>query len=257
MSFKINKEVFRNKTVIGITIVVIALIVGFGLVPLLNSVVNASVTVVRAKEDIQQGTQITQAMLETVKVGKLNLPHGIETQESMVVGKYAATEIIQNDMVFAGKISDQNNVYDLKDGQMLMSVAVKNLASGLSGKLQPGDIVTIFAEASNANMGDQATPATVPPELQYVKVAAVTTSTGADTNIGEKQASDSNDTNSLPAAVSLVVNQRQAAILAGYDNGNLHIALDCRGNEEKAQDLLAKQEAVFTQAANGNAGGNQ
>ena len=256
MSFKMNKEVFRNKTVVGTTIVVLALVVGFGLVPLLNSVVNASVTVVRAKEDIQQGTQITKDMLETIKVGKLNLPHGIETQESMVVGKYAATEIIQNDMVFAGKISDRNNVYDLKDGQMLMSVAVKNLASGLSGKLQPGDIVTIFADASTANMGDQVTPATVPPELQYVKVAAVTTSTGADTTTGKEQASDANDSSNLPATISLVVNQRQAAILAGYDNGSLHIALDCRGNEEKAQDMLAKQETFFTQTG-GNAGGNQ
>lgn len=257
MSFKINKEVFRNKTVIGTTIVVIALIVGFGLVPLLNSVINASVTVVRAKVDIQQGTQITKDMLETVKVGKLNLPHGIETQESTVTGKYAATEIIQNDMVFASKISDQNNVYALKDGQMLMSVAVKNLASGLSGKLEPGDIVTIFAEASDQNMGNQVTPATVPPELQYVKVAAVTTSTGADANTSKKQASDSNDTANLPATVSLVVTQPQAAVLAGYDNGTLHIALDCRGNEEKAQELIAKQDTYLTQAANKSAGVNQ
>lgn len=256
MKVKINKELFQNKTVIGTAIIVLALLVGFGLVPLLNSIINASVYVVRAKEDIQQGTQITQGMLEVVKAGKLNLPHGIETAESMVIGKYSTTEILQNDMVFARKISDQNNAYNLKSGQMLMSVAVKNLASGLSGKLEPGDVVTIFASGSTQNMGEQIAPAAVPPELQYVKVAAVSTSTGADTSTNKKQSSDSNDTSNLPATVTFVVNERQAGVLAGYDNGSIHIALDCRGNDKMAQELLTKQDSYFTQqtSSSGNSG---
>lgn len=250
MKAKINKELFKNKTVIGTAIVVIALLVGFGLVPLLNSVINASVCVVRAKSDIQQGTQITSDMIETVKVGKLNLPHGIETTASEVIGKYTTTEIVQDDMIFADKISGQNGTYDLKDGQMLMSMTVKNLASGLSGKLQSGDIVTVFAEGSTQNMGESVTPATVPPELQYVKVAAVTTSTGTDTNTAKKQVSSDSDSNNLPATITLVLNQKQAAVLAGYDNGTLHVALDCRKNDKKAQELLNKQDSYFSQENN-------
>jgi pilus assembly protein CpaB len=249
---KINAEFFRNKTFIGASCIALALLIAFGIAPLVNSIYNGTVMVVCAKEDIQQGTQITAAMLETVKVGKTGLPHGIETKINGVAGKYAAVDILKDDMVSARKLSEQNSVYDLKNGQMLMSVTIKNLADGLSGKLKAGDIVSVFAQASTQNLGNNVQPAPVPKELQYVEVAAVTSSTGADTDTAQaqKQQSDNGSTDNLPSTVTLIVNQQQASVLAGYDNGALHIALVCRGNEKKSQDLLTEQGNVLTQETN-------
>lgn len=238
---KINEELLRNRTVVGIVIVIVALIIGFGIIPLYNSQITGTVTVVRTKQDIQQGQQITGNMLETVKVTKLNIPHGVETVSKNVIGKYAATKIVKSDMVFASMLTTHNSYYDLRAGQMLFSVTVKNLADGLSGKLQPGDIVSAFVQKSQST-GNSVIAATVPKELQSLRVAAVTSSTGEDTN---KATSAQNNGENLPATVTLVANQQQAAVLAGYESGTIHLALVSRNNEKQALQLLAEQDVVF------------
>lgn len=138
------------------------------------------------------------------------------------------------------------DIYKLPSGEMLMSIQVKNLADGLSGKLQPGDIVSAFCPQSTADgTQDQITPAENPPEMQFVQVASVTASTGRDTSPSTVKSGDTNE-NNLPATVTLIVNTKQAQILAGLENRNIHLALVYRGGGKKAADLLKQQDGILS-----------
>jgi pilus assembly protein CpaB len=133
-------------------------------------------------------------------------------------------------------ITSGNYMSALDGGKQIVSVTIKDFANGISGKLMPGDIVMILNNAEA--VGNRST---VYPELQYVKVLAVTTQTGVDMG-GEKLSDDTE----LPATVTLLVNKAQAQLLTGLEkNGNIVFALMYRGDEDTANQFLQKQEEVF------------
>lgn len=146
------------------------------------------------------------------------------------------------------KTNNTANGFKLSDGQYLISVSTKNFCDSVSGKLRSGDIVTVFippVAVQNAvtTSSTSTLSADNPPELQYVKVIAVTTASGQDTdNISSSSASTNNN---QPATVTLLVNVKQAAILAGTEQNTVHFALAYRGGGAKAEELLKRQSAYF------------
>ena len=240
---------YKNKTVVGIICIAAALFIGFIFVPIVNNATSATVTVVRAKQDIPVGTKISDAMLEKVKVGKINLPAGASTSIDAVTGKYAAVDITHNDIITPSKTASSGSIYDLGNGQYLISITIRNFAEGLSGKLQNGDIVTVFyTESGSTQTSDAGSAAVSPPELQYVKVAAVTAASGKDTSANQLQteaSSSNNNSSNLPATVTLLVNETQAKVLAGIDKKEIHLALVCRANSTKEKALLDAQNTCF------------
>lgn len=241
----------KKRMAVGIACIAVAVGVGFVGVPLVNRLTVQTVPVVRAKTEIRQGEKITPDMLETVELGKINLPPNTTGDAALVAGAYATTDIKPEDIITGSKLSKSNPMYNLEDGQYLMSVSVKTLADALSGKLQPGDIVTVFAPkasssaaAGNNTVGSTTNANVSPVELQYVKVAAVSASNGA--NAGQQTSSTSGtSSNSLPATVTLVVNKQQAASLAQLNQSELHFALVHRGGGQKADDLLKQQASIL------------
>jgi len=211
--------------------------------------------VVRAIEPIPHGTQITSAMVREVLVGRYNLPNGELKSEKLVVGKYTTVDISSQDDITSSKVGSSGGMYDLQNGQLLMSVAVKTLADGLSGKLQSGDIVTVFYPPSSTmtfttgtgTTQSQTQTAQTPPELQYVKVVSVTDSTGKSTDESVIEKSTGTNNSALPATVTLLVNDRQAQIIASHENDIAHLALADRGNQQREEELLQEQAAYFIQ----------
>ena len=61
--------IFKNRVVIGLTFFVLAILVGFVVVPTVNNITSQTVEVVRVKEDVKIGTQITDDMVEMVATG--------------------------------------------------------------------------------------------------------------------------------------------------------------------------------------------
>jgi len=237
---------------VGIACLCAAFVFGFIIYPIISGAASSNISIVRAKTDISQGTRITADMLETVKMGKQNLPDGIQKETAAVAGKYAAVDVTAQDIITSAKLSGSGGIFNLSDGQLLISVAVKNFADSLSGKLQSGDVVSVFfpPESGNSVTGSGTqSAAKCPPELQYVKVAAVTASDGQDTNeeTVKKQADSGSDKN-LPATVTLLVNARQAQILAGQESNTVHLALAAR-ESKKAENLLKLQTEYFKQNA--------
>lgn len=261
--------VFKNKTVVGGAVIAASVVIAFVVSPMVSYMAASPTAVVRAKAEIPAGTKITADMLETVKMGKLGLPANITGNVGQVVGAYAKTEIDPHDIITGNKLSGSQTTYNLSDGQVLMSVTIKNLADGLSGKLQNGDIVTVYAPSqsqagnnttvsatSNNTVSTVTAGANSPMELQYVKLVSVTASNGQDVGTSQQQQTSSGLMNTTTssgsqqaATATLLLTRRQAAVLSALNQGEIQFALVCRGNTKQAQDYLDKQKALLPQEA--------
>ena len=75
----------KNRTIIGIVCIVLALILTFAIAPLVNKMAESRVDIVRMKNDVIQGHQISENDVETVKVGGYNLPADVIQKKENVV----------------------------------------------------------------------------------------------------------------------------------------------------------------------------
>ena len=240
----------KNRTVLGAVCIVLSLLICFALTPLFNQSVSRKTTVVRVVKSIQSGEQITKDMVQTVEVGGYNLPETVMKKAESVVGKYAKADLAPGDYVLSAKLSDApaaENAYlsDLNGTKEAISVSIKNLAQGLSGKLAAGDIVSVIAP-DYKKQGSTV----IPPELTYVEVIGVTASSGNDTDQTktESSKSDSKDEEKqLPATVTLLATSDQAKILAELESeGSIHLSLVYRGSKDKADEFLATQDKLLS-----------
>lgn len=81
----------KNRTLIGIVLIVAAIGLCFGISPLFNTILASKTTIIRLKQDIPQGVQITGSMLEAVEVGTMNLPADMQNDPKKIIGKYSVT----------------------------------------------------------------------------------------------------------------------------------------------------------------------
>ena len=234
-------KIFRNRTVIGVLCILLALIICFGVTPLFNRSASEKTEIVRVTKDIKEGDEITAEMVQTVEVGAYNLPQNLMTDKKEVVGKYATADLVAGDYILSSKLSavpaaENAYLYNLDGKKQAISVTIKSFATGLSGKLESGDIVTVIV-ADYQGKGETA----IPPELQYVEVISVTASSGYDANTGEVV-----DEKELPSTVTLLVTTEQAKVLAELEqDSELHLALVYRGTPENAAKFIAAQDALI------------
>ena len=144
------KNLLKNRIVIGLICIILSLIICFGLTPMFNNALKSKVSLVRVNTEIHKGDQITEKMITTVEVGGYNLPDNVVYRAEDVVGKYANTDLYKGDYILESKLSDTpmlKNAYlgKLNGENRAISVSIKSLAAGLSGKLEAGDIVTLIA----------------------------------------------------------------------------------------------------------------
>ncbi len=231
----------KNRTVIGIVCVVLAVAVTFLVSPLVNKVTDQKTEVVRFVANISKGAEIKETDVETVKISNSALPEKTIKDKTQVVGNFAVADIFKGDFATESKITDKANTADdimssLKGDKLAMSISINTFAGGLSGKIQNGDIVSICVT-------DKEDKTTIPGELKYVKVITTTTSGGIDENDVVENEDGSFE---LPSTVTVLVNTKQANILAGFEqNAEMHLALVFRGDEKTAQKFLTAQDKVF------------
>lgn len=234
-------KIFRNRTVIGVLCILLALIICFGVTPLFSRSASEKTEIVRVTKDIKEGDEITAEMVQTVEVGAYNLPQNLMIDKKEVVGKYATADLAAGDYILSSKLSavpaaENAYLYNLDGKKQAISVTIKSFATGLSGKLESGDIVTVIV-ADYQGKGETA----IPPELQYVEVISVTASSGYDANTGEVV-----DEKELPSTVTLLVTTEQAKVLAELEqDSELHLALVYRGTPENAAKFIAAQDALI------------
>lgn len=229
-----GKKPFSSRTVIGIICVLLALLITFGVAPLVNRFTDQKVDIVRLKADVPRGQIITADCLEIVNVGAYNLPSNVITDGKAVVGKYAATDLYAGDYLFDSKLTADNKRADdvllgLGGDKVAISVNVSSFAAGLSDKLENGDIVS--AIIYDKDMYTSYTPA----ELKYIKVITTTTSDGID--------KDEIAEGGTAATVTVLVTPEQAELLAQYNSvTTIHFALVYRGDSDTADAYIKVQD---------------
>jgi len=233
---------FKNRFVIGALCIIAALLIAFFALPSLqNSSQGAYVSAVRMKQPIEAGAQLTAELLETVSIPE-TLVEGSISDISSVVGQYSVTDLYTGDYLTAQKLSptlvEQNSFpAGTARGKTIVSVTLPTLASGVSGHLLPGDVVTVIAlpkGSVNQSLGVEPETeetdlscAVIYPELRYIEVCMVTASDGADSSVEAQP--DEDTKNSLPVTVSFYATEQQALLLAELENQSIiHLAFVAR-----------------------------
>lgn len=232
----------KNRTIIGIVCMVIAVVITFVIAPVVNNLASDTTSVIRLAKDVKQGAPITEADIETVKVKTNTMPDGVLKNKREVIGKYATSNLFAGDYFTKAKVSGEANTADdvfasLDGSKVAVSVTIDTFAAGLSAKLQNGDIISLIVTPKNTKETE------IPEELTYVKVVTTTTAGGID-----KDSVIKNDDGSyeLPSTITVLVNTEQAKLLAQYEgNADMQAALVYRGDKATAERFLAKQEAFF------------
>lgn len=98
-------KIFKNRMVLGITCIVISLIICFALTPLINMGLSKKTTVVRMKQNVLEGEQLTRSMLEEVEVGNYNMPENVFHSINEVENLYLTANVCTGDYLFPAKVS--------------------------------------------------------------------------------------------------------------------------------------------------------
>ncbi len=243
----------KNRTIIGIICMVLAVVITFAVAPLVNRLTSDTVTVVRLSEDVKQGAQIGEEQLESVKVKKDTLPSDIVTNKADIVGKYASSQLYAGDYLTEAKLSGNSNtasdvLASLDGSKVAVSVTIDTFAAGLSGKLENGDVISLIVVDKNTK------EASIPGEFKYVKVITTTTAGGIDQDDIVKNDDGSYE---IPSTITVLANTEQAKLLAKYEaDYTLQTALVYRGTAENAKKFLDKQDEYFKTKSESGGGEN-
>lgn len=233
-----------NRTVIGIICIILALIITFGIAPVVNHISDQKVNVVQMKTNVERGHLITEDDVELVMVGSYNLSEKTVKDTGEVIGQYAATNLYSGQMVLSSQLTGGGNSADevlnsVGGDKVAISVNIGSYAMGLSDKIGNGDIVSVIIYDKDENKSY------IPPELKYVKVITTTTGDGVDHD-------EKTDGSEQAATITLLATPAQAELLAQYNSvTTLHFALVCRGDKAIAEDYLKAQD-TYLSSARGN-----
>ena len=227
----------NNRFLFGILSLLLSAIIAFIAIPTMASQTNGKTEIIRVTSPIAKGEEITSEAVEVIEVGSYNLPDNVARSMQDVAGRYAAADFEAGDYILASKVSlipitSDVALNNLPSGKVAISLTVKTLASGLSDKLQPGDIIRIYHYLDTAREV---------PELRYVQVLSVTDSDG--NNVDNTAELEEGEEKQQSATITVLASPEQAEVITGIENdGTAHVALICRNNEEFAAELLQRQD---------------
>lgn len=276
--------IMKNKLFLGTVIVLLAVAVGFVVVPAYNAQTRKTVKVWQAKTTIYQYQQITAGMIRQVEVGSYGLSPQAVRKESDIVGKTAKTKIVPGDNILSGqllsgRVDDEFLSEISAKGERAASVAVPNLASVASGQIVSGDIVSVVTYGSqqtaastsgsngksqsssgfsngvtgNTATGNGSTSPILYPDLTYLQVASVSDKNGDPLNGIDTTKSASGENSSIPGSVTFVCNEKQALELAQVNKkGDAYLVFVARGAE--AEKIIQGQGSSSTTTSSASSG---
>ena len=230
----------NNRFIFGILSLVLAAVIAFVALPTIARQTNGKTEIVRITQPVLKGEKITSDNAEVVEVGGYNLPSTVAHSMEDVEGLYVTADLAEGDYILTSKVStvpvsSDVALNDIPSGKVAISLTVKTLASGLSDKLQPGDIIRIYHFLETAEEV---------PELRFVKVLSVTDSDGINVDNTKEPTEDEEPQQS--ATITVLASPEQARIITEMENdGVAHVALISRNNDQLAEELLAEQDKTL------------
>jgi len=229
---------YKNRTVLGLICVILAIVLVFCISPLFNKAFDSKTQVILLKSPVLQGQQITPEMLSRVEMGTYNLPKNAIKDPQHIIGKFAVSNLYAGSLIYPEMLIETTDNSDtmlrnLKDNEIAMSVTIKSLANGVSGKLMTGDIIKIVSV-------DNDKVATIYDELQYIEVLTTTTNSGVDNF--HQPTPDENGEIPLPVTITVILqDELQALRLAECENTSLHAIFVSR--DERIKDAYIQMQA--------------
>ena len=256
----------RSKLFISIILLALAAVLTFVLLPKMYGSQQATEDVVQFIDDVNAGTQISEEMLSTKKIGRYGVDAAVITKKSDIVGKYAAKDIRHDSNLYSDMFADDWSEVDgavdtlLKDGDKLITLSLDSAAQSVGGQAKPGDVVDILTQkAVKVSLDEygQAVGNTDKIEMEMTtllkNVYKLQNQAMEDvTSLNRKfysiqQANDGSekdfDSSLVPAFVTVIVNDEQAVKLANQEySGTVHMLLHPKiekAGEEKQQEEAA------------------
>lgn len=227
----------KNRYVIFALCLILSGIIAFVIVPKANKNMGDAVNVVKVIKRIEKNTQISEDMLAIKQLPKIAVPDNAITDKSMIIGKAAAVTLYPEDNLIPQKFISLDSVgdkafYDMDNTeQIAVSVTVSSLAASVSGKIIPGDVVSVYGFITETKTLAEYT------DLLYLEVIGVSNANAEE--LSERTSGSETDSSDkvIPATVTLSVNRNQAHELIMLENtSSLHIVFVGRG--ETSRKLL-------------------
>lgn len=267
-------RILRNKFIIGLLCIAIGVTAGFVLLPKSQNSENDMTQVVRLTQDVAAGMLLESGMLELAQVPTESVPAGAASAVESFLSRYASSQLYKGDVLTEAKVRD--TLVDpvaaaAAKGKQLVSVTVPTLSAGVSGTLQPGDIVSVMVTSKvtqfNANLGlntatqepteesvqtgstlissvTKESQTYIPEELRYLEVCKITSSDGSDALVNGKE--NTEEPNRLPVTITFYATEAQALKLAEVEqNGELHVTFVARGDD--ADKFIPREERVLVE----------
>ena len=220
----------KNRYVIFALCLILAGVIAFVIVPKSNRNMAESVDVVKVTKQIEKNTQITEDMLEIKQMPKQAVTKNTVTDKKQIVGKVSNVQLLPEDNLVMQKFTDVGTetdkaLYEMDNSEQLaISVTLANLASSVSGKIQPGDVVSVYGFINETKQLADYT------DLQYIEVIGVSNSSAEELSTRNSDSETDSSDKVVPATVTLSVNRNQAQELVVLENtSSIHIVFVGRG----------------------------
>lgn len=220
----------KNRYVIFVLCLILAGVIAFVIVPKSNKNMAESVDVVKVTKQIEKNTQITEDMLEIKQMPKQAVTQNTVTDKKQIVGKVSNVQLLPEDNLVMQKFTDVGTetdkaLYEMDNSEQLaISVTLANLASSVSGKIQPGDVVSVYGFINETKQLADYT------DLQYIEVIGVSNSSAEELSTRNSDSETDSSDKVVPATVTLSVNRNQAQELVVLENtSSIHIVFVGRG----------------------------
>ena len=220
----------KNRYVIFALCLILAGVIAFVIVPKSNKNMAESVDVVKVTKQIEKNTQITEDMLEIKHMPKQAVTQNAITDKKQIVGKVSNVQLLPEDNLVMQKFTEVGTetdkaLYEMDNSEQLaISVTLANLASSVSGKIQPGDVVSVYGFINETKQLADYT------DLQYIEVIGVSNSSAEELSTRNSDSETDSSDKVVPATVTLSVNRNQAQELVVLENtSSIHIVFVGRG----------------------------
>lgn len=220
----------KNRYVIFALCLILAGVIAFVIVPKSNKNMTESVDVVKVTKQIEKNTQITEDMLEIKHMPKQAVTQNTITDKKQIVGKVSNVQLLPEDNLVMQKFTEVGTetdkaLYEMDNSEQLaISVTLANLASSVSGKIQPGDVVSVYGFINETKQLADYT------DLQYIEVIGVSNSSAEELSTRNSDSETDSSDKVVPATVTLSVNRNQAQELVVLENtSSIHIVFVGRG----------------------------
>ena len=206
----------KSRLYYAISCFLLAVVLLFLAVPLFTHRLYPKQQAIRVLHTMEKGEQLTDQDIEPITVGALHLSEGIALTEEDVIGRYAAVDLVAEDILFLSKLSQLP-----LEGDLPKDILPKGNAAQLL-KLR-------MIEGSEYPVPETGDVIKINPELQFVRTLSV---------VPPKKAEDT-------VVVTVALNEKQQQYIKRQKKTVFYASVIVRSNEELAEKLLAEQESFF------------